>query len=71
MELANGGDLKEFIKNRKGNLIEEATIRRIFKQLLSAVDLIHSKGIIHRDIKPHNIFFNGFDVKLGDFGIAK
>lgn len=38
-----------------------------------ALYLIHSKSIIHRDIKPHNLFLNAEQtvVKLGDFGVSK
>lgn len=44
----------------------------IMLQLLDAVNYIHHFGVIHRDIKPQNIFYlsNGI-VKLGDFGIAQ
>ena len=50
--------------------VKEAS--EIMLQLLDAVNYIHNKGIIHRDIKPQNIFYlaNG-TVKLADFGIAQ
>ncbi|XP_033754468.1 eukaryotic translation initiation factor 2-alpha kinase 1-like [Pecten maximus] len=46
---------------------------KIFKQILKGVDFIHSQGLIHRDLKPKNIFINEPEnhVKIGDFGLAK
>jgi len=45
---------------------------KLFQQLLLAVQYIHEKGILHRDIKPRNIFVNTqLQLKLGDFGLAK
>ena len=40
--------------------------------IASALDMVHSARIVHRDVKPGNIFFDGFwTAFLGDFGIAK
>ncbi|XP_064599174.1 uncharacterized protein LOC135465773 [Liolophura sinensis] len=46
---------------------------RIFQQLVRGVQYIHSQGVLHRDLKPRNIFLNGSDlhVKIGDFGLAR
>ena len=46
---------------------------RLFRQVVEGVAFIHSKGMIHRDIKPPNLFFDKVErrnIKLGDFGLA-
>ncbi|KAL6040674.1 Serine/threonine-protein kinase brsk1 [Balamuthia mandrillaris] len=69
LKYADGGDLYDYIK-KKGPL-SEAEARRLFLQLLEAVQFIHSNGFSHRDIKPENILLdkNG-DLMLCDFGLA-
>jgi serine/threonine protein kinase len=45
----------------------------IFKEIVKAVQLTHRSGVIHRYLKPDNIFFGNADtnaIKLGDFGHA-
>ena len=45
---------------------------RIFQPIVEALDYTHRKGVIHRDIKPHNVKISQRgEVKLMDFGIAK
>ncbi|XP_072568427.1 eukaryotic translation initiation factor 2-alpha kinase 1 isoform X2 [Paramormyrops kingsleyae] len=54
-----------------GSVDVEKTFR-ILRAILEGVDHIHSRGIMHRDLKPRNIFLHGSDchVKIGDFGLA-
>ena len=72
MELAQEGTLTDFIVSQKGKSLNEDDILDIFSQLLLAVYNLHQNKIIHRDIKPDNIFIdiNGC-IKLGDLGVSK
>ena len=70
MELIEGDSLKELIRRRQSLSIER--IVAIAIQTIDALAEAHAKGIVHRDVKPANIFVNGEDiVKLVDFGLAK
>ncbi len=72
-EYIPGGTLKSRLRqaNERGETIPIEETVRIFKAICSAVDYAHSRGRIHRDIKPDNIMFDadGRPV-LTDFGIA-
>lgn len=70
MEYLEGDDLKERMK--RGQRFSEADLERWWNQLTDALNYTHQKGIVHRDIKPGNIFVdNNGNIKLLDFGIAK
>ena len=70
MENVLGGDLLTFIKKR--NKLPEKTAKFIFKQLLQSLKYIHSKNIVHRDIKLDNILIDlNNNIKLCDFGVGK
>lgn len=46
-------------------------MKRIALKLLNALKYIHSKGILHRDIKLANIMLRGDEIVLTDFGMAE
>lgn len=70
MEFIEGLTLKNIIE--KDGRINESEAVQYAIQLCSALSAAHKKGIIHRDIKPHNILIDyNKRVKLTDFGIAK
>ncbi len=70
MELGAGGDLLNFVRKRKK--LDEDTARVLFKQLIEGLGYIHSKGVLHRDIKLDNILLDGKgNVKIADFGVSK
>ena len=67
-----GGDIYNKIQNQKGEYFNEDQILNWFVQILLGLDYIHKNNIIHRDIKPQNIFIKKKHIIcIGDFGIAK
>ena len=70
VELMEGGALTDMILENMGKISEEVCAY-IIKQVLQGLNFLHSKSIIHRDIKSDNILFNKDGaIKLADFGYA-
>jgi serine/threonine protein kinase len=73
-EIVTAGDLFSYIQSKNGKLLEvEAAV--VVRQILIALTFLHSKNIVHRDIKPDNILMTslaaGCRVVLTDFGAAR
>jgi len=74
MDYYSGGNLVDFVHERgteEGGL-EEYQAKMFYRQILEGMDHIHSRGIIHRDIKLDNIFLteNFSNAVIGDFGLS-
>jgi glycogen synthase kinase 3 beta len=64
-------DLHYYIKQHEKKRLPNFDIKIISYQIFRALFYIHSKGICHRDIKPHNILLKGKNAVICDFGSAK
>ncbi|OMJ78526.1 hypothetical protein SteCoe_21631 [Stentor coeruleus] len=71
MEYCEKGDVSKFIKT-KPNLLKEQRIWEIFLQTCLGLEYLHSKKILHRDIKTLNIFlYDEKYIRIGDLGVAR
>ena len=70
MEYINCGNLFSFVKKRRK--LSEKTSKFLFRQIIQGIKYIHSKNIVHRDIKLENILIDlNNNIKICDFGISK
>jgi serine/threonine protein kinase len=70
VELLEGGSLRAMLD--RGNLLTTAQAARIGRDVADALDYAHSRGIVHRDVKPANLLFDEHGrVRIADFGLAR
>ncbi|KAI8814893.1 kinase-like domain-containing protein [Cladochytrium replicatum] len=72
MELCEGGNLKSYMDEQcNGEPVEEFQIWHFMAQLALGLRHIHSRGVVHLDLKPENVFIGqDWSLKIGDFGLA-
>lgn len=70
MEYIDGITLKEYMENR--GVLPNSEALPLIKQILKGLSHAHERGIVHRDVKPHNIILlKDGTIKITDFGIAR
>ena len=71
LELASKGEIYNYLKFNETGLNDE-NCKLIIYKILKALQVIHGKGICHRDLDPKNIFLDGerYEIKVGDFGLS-
>ncbi|XP_028666595.1 5'-AMP-activated protein kinase catalytic subunit alpha-2 [Erpetoichthys calabaricus] len=69
MEYVSGGELFDYIC--KHGRVADAEARRLFQQIISAVDYCHRHMVVHRDLKPENVLLDAnMNAKIADFGLS-
>ena len=69
-ELCPNGELFHFIISQR--YLQESDAKVLMKQILLAIDHVHSLGIVHRDLKPENILLDSNNsIKITDFGFSR
>jgi hypothetical protein len=72
MKVVRGRTLASILADRAGPQDELPRLLAVFEQVCQAVAYAHSKGVIHRDLKPQNVMVGAFgEVQVMDWGLAK
>lgn len=70
MEYVAGANLREVLDDHPAGL-SEPEVRRWITAIAAGVNHLHTAGLVHRDLKPGNVFDDGGTVKIGDYGLSK
>ncbi len=72
MKVVEGRTLAELLRARPAPMHELQRFLAIFEQVCQAIAFAHARGVIHRDLKPHNLMVGSFgEVQVMDWGLAK
>uniref|UniRef100_A0A8C6SEM5 Serine/threonine-protein kinase Nek4 n=1 Tax=Neogobius melanostomus TaxID=47308 RepID=A0A8C6SEM5_9GOBI len=72
MGFCEGGDMYHRLKQQRGELLPERQVVEWFVQIAMALQYLHERNILHRDLKTQNIFLTKTNIiKVGDLGIAR
>lgn len=68
----DGGDLGQYLKKHGDKLLPETKVWWFFIQTCLGIQYLHSRRVLHRDLKTINLFLNKDEtLKIGDLGVAK
>jgi hypothetical protein len=70
-EMMDGGSLHTLLHQDKQHDVSLDDVVRIALDVAQAMAYLHSRSIVHRDLKSHNVLINGRGAKVADFGIAR
>ncbi len=70
MEYVAGPSLREIIDESPSGLGPQRS-SFLLRELAKGISYLHDAGVVHRDLKPHNVFFEDGTVKIGDYSLSK
>jgi eukaryotic-like serine/threonine-protein kinase len=70
-EYADGGDLKDWLRHYGGKAPSEEKAVELMFGILRGIEHLHSRNVVHRDLKPQNILLQGDFPRITDFGISR
>lgn len=70
-EFADGGSLMDWLKKSEGKAPSHEKALEMMTGILSGIEHLHSRSVVHRDLKPDNILLQGNTPRITDFGISR